>query len=132
MKDNPLYNQLQIFYDKHGHLGSTEQNILTRAVIDYFVSRNIKLDNNYFKNLATQIAHLFPNEAEDIYFEKSKHQRAKGKLYYRYTNVSKQSQKEATKLTSARRVIEKRISFLGNGIYVLNYYYVIGIANIIF
>ncbi|KAI8116874.1 hypothetical protein CVS40_11142 [Lucilia cuprina] len=68
-------------------------------------------DSIKLKNLASQIHQLFPNEAEEVYFEKQKHQRAKGKLFYRHQNAMKSSVKPITKPIP---YIEKKIYFLGN------------------
>ncbi|KNC27989.1 hypothetical protein FF38_14484 [Lucilia cuprina] len=108
---NPIYCEFKSYYDKNGHLGNSEQNKLTRAIFDFFVSKNINLDSIKLKNLASQIHQLFPNEAEEVYFEKQKHQRAKGKLFYRHQNAMKSSVKPITKPIP---YIEKKIYFLGN------------------
>lgn len=116
-----MYNELKRFYDKNGHLGNTEQNKLSRAIVDFFISKDVKLDLILLENLASQIKKLFPNEAEDVYFEKEPHKRARGKLYYRYTNCVKRYIKPTIK---SQNFIEKKISFLGNGIFIITYTYI--------
>lgn len=114
-KDNPIYDDLRRYYEKNGRLGSAEQNKLTRAIIDFYVSKNFKLDSKFLKNLAAQIVALFPKESEAVYFEKEKNKRAKGKLFFRYQNMIKSSAK--ANISSSKKCTEKIVSFHENGIF---------------
>lgn len=112
-KDNPIYNELRSYYDKYQQLGTAEQNKLSRAIIDFYMSKNIALESTSLQNLASQITTLFPNEAQEVYFEKQKNQRAKGKLFFRYQNMLKLNVK--TNKRSLKQFTEKNISLLANG-----------------
>lgn len=113
MDHSPKCCEVKLFYENNCRLGTSEQNILTRAIIDFFNSKNVKLSVSYMENIAKQIVTIFPNESECVYFKRSPSKRAMGKLVHRYHNTKKL--KPNPKIAAHIEHIEKSVRFTGNG-----------------
>lgn len=115
MEESIKFRQVKAYFDQNKRLGDSEQNELVRAIIDFFNTKNIRLGTLCMQNLSQQIVAMFPCESPEIYFEKPRNKRARGKLVNRYANSNKNSKKPL--IFEEENLSEKKISFNGNGMY---------------
>ncbi|XP_011294888.1 uncharacterized protein LOC101897248 [Musca domestica] len=83
---------IKVFYNRHGYLERKHRDEIINTIVDYVVTKEIKLHSSDFGKIVDMIVNLFPaeEEARDYYFINRKGKRnPMGRLYTKYYNTLK-------------------------------------------
>ncbi|TMW44908.1 hypothetical protein DOY81_010009 [Sarcophaga bullata] len=95
-----LLMDLKFSYELNNCLSGQERRLLCRTIVDYFVSRNIKLSLDTLDDLTEQIAEHFPKEDKKSWFNRYDYDK-RGRLLVRIQNARRiMARQTASKLAT--------------------------------